>query len=123
MPGSGFNFIQLIGIVYAVVLSIVAVYLWGTGRFTDRIRYILLTITIILGFAIFSPMIPYQFQSLLTKLAVGQIGTILIAGIMGLLILTLLSGRHFCGYLCRLCINACKKDGVLTYTRKRDEWS
>jgi polyferredoxin len=103
MFGAGFNPIQLIGIIYAITLSVIAAYLWATGRFSGRIRYILLIVTILLGFATFSPMIPHQFQSLFTQLAEGRLGTILIAGIVGLGIVTLLAflfGRHFCGYLC-----------------------
>ncbi len=103
MFGANFNPLLLIGIAYAITLSIVSAYLWASGRFSARIRYLLLIITIILGFATFSPMIPHQFQSLFIQLAEGRIGTMLFAGIIGLTILTLLAalfGRHFCGYLC-----------------------
>ncbi|MCQ1539049.1 4Fe-4S binding protein [Methanocalculus taiwanensis] len=104
MYGANFDPLLLIGLVYAVTLSIVSAYLWTSGRFSARMRYLLLIITIILGFATFSPMIPHQFQSLIERLADGQhIGTILFSGIIGLGILTLLAalfGRQFCGYLC-----------------------
>ncbi len=104
MVGANFNPVLLIGIVYAITISIVSAYLWTTGRFSARVRYLLLIITIILGFAIFSPMIPHQFQTIIERLADGErIGIILFSGVIGLGILTLLAalfGRHFCGYLC-----------------------
>ncbi len=104
MFGANFNPLLLIGVVYAVTISIVSAYLWAGGQFSARIRHLLIIITIIFGFATFSPMIPHQFQGLVEHLAEGQrIGTILFSGIIGLGILTLLAalfGRHFCGYLC-----------------------
>ncbi|RQD80725.1 MAG: 4Fe-4S binding protein [Methanocalculus sp. MSAO_Arc2] len=104
MFGANFNPVLLVGIVYAVTLSIICAYLWVRGRFSDRMRFLILTITIIIGFATFSPMIPHQFQGLVEHLADGKrIGTILFSGIVGLGMLTLLTalfGRHFCGYLC-----------------------
>lgn len=104
MVGANFNPLLLIGIVYAITLSIICAYLWTVGRFSAKIRYLLLIITIILGFAIFSPMIPHQFQTIIERLADGErIGTTVFSGIIGLGILTLLAalfGRHFCGYLC-----------------------
>lgn len=104
MFGANFNPLLLIGIVYAISLTIISAILWITGRFSMRIRYTLLLITILLGFATFSPMIPHQFQGLFEHLAEGKrIGTILFSGIIGLGILSILSllfGRQFCGHLC-----------------------
>lgn len=104
MFGANFNPLLLIGLVYAITFSIVAAYLWASGRFSARIRYLLLIITIILGFATFSPMVPHQFQGLFEHLAEGKrIGTVLFSGIIGIGFLTLLTalfGRQFCGYLC-----------------------
>ncbi len=104
MVGANFNPLLLIGIVYAITFSIICAYLWAVGRFSARIRYLLLIITIILGFAIFSPMIPHQFQTIIERLADGErIGTTVFSGIIGLGILTVLAAlfsRHFCGYLC-----------------------
>jgi len=104
MVGASFNPLLLIGVVYAITLSLICAYLWAVGRFSAKIRYLLLIITIILGFVIFSPMIPHQFQTIIGRLADGErIGTILFSGVVGLGILGLLAalfGRHFCGYLC-----------------------
>jgi len=104
MVGANFNPLLLIGIVYAITFSIICAYLWAVGRFSGRIRYVLLILTIILGFAIFSPMIPHQFQTIVDRLADGErIGTTVFSGIIGLGILTVLAAlfsRHFCGYLC-----------------------
>lgn len=102
MAGPGANPLQAVGLVYAVVMVLVLAWLWRTRRFSRPVRYLLLLLTVLLGFAIFSPMLPHQFQTLLLRLG-GPVG----AGIAGaaaaialLLVLSFLVGRQFCGHLC-----------------------
>ncbi|MBR1369612.1 hypothetical protein RJ53_09005 [Methanocalculus chunghsingensis] len=120
MFGAGFNPLLLIGIVYAITLAILSAILWITGRFSKKVRYTLLLITILLGFATFSPMIPHQFQGLIERLADGrQIGTTLFSGIIGLGILSILAllfGRQFCGHLCP--IGAVQEVAYMIRTKK-----
>lgn len=93
---------KMAGFIYALVLFVVAAYLWYAGRWTRTIWYILLIVTIGFGFLILSPIIPYQFQ----LLVLGQTGTlgaplvVAIIGIIAILVLSFLFGRHYCGYLC-----------------------
>ncbi|KUG19250.1 putative iron-sulfur cluster binding protein yccm [hydrocarbon metagenome] len=118
MFGAGSPPTPVIGIVYAIMLTFVAAFLWKTGRFTARIRGVLLASTVILGFATFSPMIPHQFQALLIGLGTPA-GTILFAGLAGLSLFALLAflfGRHFCGYLCP--IGAVQEAAYLIPVRK-----
>ena len=102
MVGPGPNPLQAIGLIYAVLLVVVAALLWRTGRFSRWVRYALLLLTVLLGFAIFSPMLPHQFQQLVvragTPIGVGLSGAVAVIGL--LLLLTFLFDRHFCGYLC-----------------------
>lgn len=100
--GPGPNPFQLAGLVYAVLFVVIGAMLWRTGRFSRTMRYLLLIVTVLFGFVLFSPMLPHQFQELLLRLD-SRIGIGLLGGAVGIglmLVLTVIFGRHFCGYLC-----------------------
>ncbi len=102
MPGPGPNTPQLIGIAYAILFILVGAFLWRTGRFSRTAKYLLLLVTVLIGFAFFSPMIPHNFQQLVLRSG-GFVGFALMGAAIGMAIfflLTFLFGRHFCGYLC-----------------------
>ena len=87
---------KIIGFIYALVMIAVIAYLWYSGR------WLLLVISAMVGFLIFSPVAPYQFQQLVLRDVQG-LGAPLIVGIIGLstvFVLTFVFGRFFCGYLC-----------------------
>ncbi len=93
---------KAIGFVYALVLIVVIAYLWSSGRWRREVGWLLLAVTAALGFLVFSPVIPWQFQQLVLRDARG-LGAPLLVGAVGLLVvflLTLVAGRAFCGYLC-----------------------
>ena len=96
------NVPRIVGMIYAVVAFVVLAYLFKTDRFTRRIGYVFLAISAAMGFLVFTPMLPYQFQVLL----LGDIDALgaplagVLVGLSGILMLTLLFGRLFCGYLC-----------------------
>lgn len=102
MPGPGPSSIQLIGIAYGLLFTLVGAYLWRTGRFSRTVKYILLLVTILLGFVIFSPMLPFMFQELVISVGSSNGATLLSAAPgMGIFFLfALLFGRQFCGSLC-----------------------
>jgi len=102
MPGPGPNTIQMVGVAYGILFVIVGALLWRSGKFTRTVRYILLAVTILLGFSIFSPMLPYMFQELVAntgfRAGAGLLGAAF--GMALFFLLAFLFGRHFCGYLC-----------------------
>ncbi|MDD1657816.1 MAG: 4Fe-4S binding protein, partial [Methanomicrobiales archaeon] len=74
----------------------------ATGRFTRRVGYLFLILSILLGFLIFSPMAPLQFQEVLAGVGGGVYTPLLfLAAFLAIfLTITLVTGRVFCGYLC-----------------------
>ena len=93
---------KTVGFIYALVMIGVIAYLWYSGRWRQKIGWLLLIISAGLGFLIFSPVAPWQFQQLVLRDVQG-LGAPLIVGVIGLSIvflLTLIFGRFFCGYLC-----------------------
>jgi polyferredoxin len=90
------------GFVYALLLIGVLAYLWYSGRWQRWIGWLLLAVSAALGFLIFSPVAPYQFQQLVLRDVQG-LGAPLIIGAAGLsvmFLLTVVFGRFFCGYAC-----------------------
>jgi polyferredoxin len=90
------------GFLYGLVMIFVIAYLWHSGRWRQKIGWLLLAISALLGFLIFAPVAPYQFQQLVLRDVQG-LGAPLIVGGIGLSVVFLLAlvfGRFFCGYLC-----------------------
>jgi polyferredoxin len=93
---------RFIGFMYALVFFFVLFVLWYTKRWRRWQGIVILAITIGLGFLIFSPIIPWQFQQIVLRDIQGIGGPIGIAviGILIMLVLSFLFGRFYCGYLC-----------------------
>jgi ferredoxin-type protein NapH len=93
---------RALGFIYALAMFCITAYLWHTKRWTRKMGWIFLVITLALGFLIFSPIIPWQFQSLILRDARGVGGLLLAAaaGILVMLALSFLFGRFYCGYFC-----------------------
>lgn len=103
MPGPAFSPFQMIGIVYAFIFFLLGAYLWRKRLFSRKLWYLLLVVSALLGFLIFSPVLPFQFQELILQLGGGSAGFTIIAAAIGIalfLLLTYLFGRQFCSYLC-----------------------
>src|SRR5665647_1252453 len=93
---------KTIGFIYGLVFIFVLAYLWYSGRWQQKLGWLILVVSAALGFLIFAPVVPWQFQQLVLRDEQG-LGGPLIAGVIGLTIvflLTLVFGRFFCGYLC-----------------------
>ncbi|MDI9634146.1 MAG: 4Fe-4S binding protein [Methanolinea sp.] len=94
--------IALVGIAYGLAAAVAGAILWKTGRFSRHVKYAFLLVTLALGFAIFSPMLPYMFQELVLAAGSGA-GTVILGAALGMaayILVVFLFSRHFCGYLC-----------------------
>lgn len=93
---------KAVGIVYALAGILALAYLWHTGRFSRRKGLPILAVTALLGFLIFSPVAPYQFQLLVLRDVAGLGAPVLLVavGLAVMLGLALLFGRIFCGHFC-----------------------
>jgi polyferredoxin len=105
---------KAIGFIYALIFFIILFALWYTKRWKRWTGIVILLVTIALGFLIFSPVIPWQFQMLVLGDVEGIGGPLMIAivGIVIMLILSFLFGRFYCGYLCP--VGAVQEIGSLT---------
>jgi len=93
---------KTVGFIYALAMIVIITYLWYSGHWRRKAGWLVLVISTALGFLIFSPVMPYQFQQLVLRDEAG-LGGPLIFGVIGLFVtflLTLVAGRVFCGYLC-----------------------
>jgi ferredoxin-type protein NapH len=101
-PDMAFVEARAIGFLYALGMFFIAAYLWHTRRWTRKMGWVFLVITLALGFLIFSPIIPWQLQSLILRDARGVGGPLVVAasGILVMLAMSFLFGRFYCGYFC-----------------------
>src|SRR4030042_949317 len=93
---------KIAGMAYAVIATIMLVVMFRKGKFNRRIGYLFLVISTVLGFVIFAPRLPNQFQVLLLGNA-KQLGVpVALAGVvLGVfVVLSFAFGRVFCGYVC-----------------------
>ncbi len=93
---------KFVGMAYAIVATLAVVVLLRTGRFDRRIGYVFLGLSTVVGFLVFAPMLPYQFQTVLLGKA-AQLGVPVALAIAVLVVFVVLSfafGRAFCGYVC-----------------------
>ncbi|HUU75469.1 MAG TPA: 4Fe-4S binding protein [Methanoregulaceae archaeon] len=90
------------GFGYAIIVFFLLAYLWYSGRITRRGAVIFLIISTALGFLIFAPVAPWQFQLLVLGDVKGLgIGVQIAAfGLLFFLGFALLFGRIFCGHIC-----------------------
>jgi len=104
------NIPKVVGMIYAIIVFFILMYLFRNDKFVKRTNgkssyrtgYVILIVTMMIGFLVFAPMFPNQFQ-LIVLGDTGELGVPLQMAIVGLLlfiVLTLISGRIFCGYLC-----------------------
>jgi len=63
------NIPKMVGMIYAIVALFILVYLFHRDKFNRKIRYLFLIISTMIGFLVFAPMFPHQFQ----VLALGNI--------------------------------------------------
>jgi len=96
------NIPKMFGMIYAIISLFILAYLFHKDKFNQKIKYLFLTISALMGFLVFAPMFPNQLQVLLLG-NIEQLGAPLPLAILGLVLfifLTFVFGRIFCGYLC-----------------------
>ena len=93
---------KAVGMGFAVLVSLLVVVLLLRGKFNRRIGLVLLVASTLMGFLVFAPMLPNQFQVLLlgkTKqlgVPVPLVGAVLFLFVA----MSFVLGRSFCGYGC-----------------------
>ena len=93
---------KAVGMGFAVLVSLLVVVLLLRGKFNRRIGLVLLGASTLMGFLVFAPMLPNQFQVLLLG-KTKQLGVpVPLAGAVLFLFvaMTFVLGRSFCGYAC-----------------------
>lgn len=78
------NIPKMVGMIYAIIALFILAYLFHKDKFNKKIGYLLLTISTIMGFLVFAPMFPNQFQLILLG-NTGQLGAPIMIAIIGLL--------------------------------------
>lgn len=93
---------RTVGFLYGLVMIGILVWLWRSGRWNRKIGGILLLMSAALGFLIFAPVMPYQFEQavLRNEGALEAPVAVAVIGISVLTVISLLIGRFFCGYIC-----------------------
>ena len=93
---------QVVGMIYAIAALLIILYLIRKDKLSKNLRCLFLLVTALVGFIVFAPMFPNQFQLIVLR-DTGQLGAPIALAIVGLtlfIVLALLFGRIFCGYLC-----------------------
>ena len=94
--------LKMVGMAYAIASFFILVYLFYKDKFNKKIGYLFGITSTIVGFLVFAPMYPDQFQ-LLVLGKNEQLGApiqIAVIGFSLFIFLTFLFGRLFCGHLC-----------------------
>ncbi|MCK4757645.1 MAG: 4Fe-4S binding protein [Thermoplasmata archaeon] len=92
---------RIIGLIFALASTFILAYLFKSGKFNRRIGYVFIAISILMGFIFFSPMLPIQLQAfILGDSPQGVPIAMALFGIIIFIVLALVLGRFFCGYLC-----------------------
>lgn len=92
---------MFVGPLYVVIGTLAVFSLLRKKSLTRRMRIVILSVSVLLGFTAFTPMFPVQLQGLiLGESPDGKpVGLVLLV-LFALVVSTAFTGRIFCGYLC-----------------------
>lgn len=93
---------QQVGLVYALIAIPLIFYLYHKGKFKTPVQLVFLLLSTLLGFLIFAPVAPYQFQQILFG-ETRKLGLPLEAVLFFLILfilLTVFGGRAYCSAVC-----------------------
>lgn len=92
---------SLVGLLYAIIGSIVIAALMYKNKFQKWMAYLIVAVSVGFGFVFFSPMLPIQFQQFLLNVANNRgVFPFFFVGLGIISLLTLVFGRTFCGFFC-----------------------
>ncbi len=74
---------KMVGFIYELIMIFVIAYLWYAKKWNQKTGWLLLAISALMGFLVFAPVAPYQFQQLVLGNP-DNLGTPLIVGFIGL---------------------------------------
>ncbi|MBT3362158.1 MAG: 4Fe-4S binding protein [Chloroflexi bacterium] len=95
-----FKSAQIAGMVYAILSLVIVTTLYRKKKFNRKTAYGFTVVSIIMGFLVFAPMLPWQMQSLLLGTS-KQIPTPVATLVLVIFVLlTFIFSRAFCGYTC-----------------------
>lgn len=92
----------VVGMAYAIVTTMIIVVMMRRGRFSEGKGHVFLVLSTLIGFLVFAPMLPYQFQSVILG-KTQQLGAPIALAVVVLcafVVLAFVFGRVFCGYVC-----------------------
>lgn len=95
-----FQSAQIAGMVYAVVSLIAVTTLYRKKKFNRKVAYSFTIASIVMGFLVFAPMLPWQVQSLILGTAKQVPVPVARLLLVVFVLLTFIFGRAFCGYTC-----------------------
>jgi ferredoxin-type protein NapH len=55
---------KMVGFIYELIMIFVIAYLWYAKKWNQKTGWLLLAISALMGFLVFAPVAPYQFQQL-----------------------------------------------------------
>lgn len=93
---------RAVGMGFALLVSVLVAVLLLRGRLNRRAGLVLIIAAVLMGFLVFAPMLPNQFQVLLLG-KTKQLGLpVALAGaaLLFFVVMALVAGRSFCGYAC-----------------------
>ena len=95
-------FSQTIGFIYCILALFVIIVLWKKGLMSRKIRSVFLFASVLSGFLFFSPVAPYQFQTVFLRnlSSHGSPAVFVVFGLLFIAIVSFVIGRIFCGNIC-----------------------
>jgi len=93
---------QFFGLIYALIAIPLIFYLYKKGLFRPAVQIVLLVLSTLLGFLIFAPIFPYQFQQVLFG-EIRKLGMpleVILFFLILFIVLTVIGGRAYCSAVC-----------------------
>jgi len=90
--------VEILPVVYAAAAILAVVFLTLKRRFELKHGLVILVVSTIMGLVFFAPMLPMKFQTMVADS--DAVTPLILVGLTLFLVLSLVFGRFFCGYVC-----------------------